>query len=71
MEDTTKPAYRTVYAIFDAAGKWHETNQGALLAYTTEADARQGFKIHGGAKITRFRLMFDGDVEVTDVHTKE
>lgn len=71
MEEKKKPAYRVVYAIVDAQGEWHKSKEGALLAYTTEMDAQNGLKAHGGARILRGRFLFDGTKEVDYIEPKE
>lgn len=65
--DKMKPAARTAYIILDANGNWHESEHGALLAYTNQTDATNGLQIHGGARVIKYRFLFDGEAEVIDV----
>jgi len=46
-----KPAVRTANVILDAEGNWAESKDGALLAYTSKADALHGLEIHAGARV--------------------
>jgi hypothetical protein len=71
MEEKMKPAYRVAYAIVNDEGNWHTSKEGALLAYTNEVDAKNGLKIHGGARILRCKVFFDGTKEASYIEPQE
>ena len=71
MEEKASPAYRVAYAIVDNEGSWHKSKEGALLAYANEIDAMNGLRIHGGARILRCRVLFDGTKEVSYIEPEE
>lgn len=64
--EAIRPLYKG-YAILDSEDRWHSSKLGALLDYSTEAAALEGMKEHGGAKVIRVDLYYDGTRVRTEV----
>ena len=67
MAETTKVAMYTAYAVVDAQGNWHYSNEAGLLSYDNKEAAIQAMKHYGGAGVMRCRVYFDGSKEADDV----